>query len=197
MQRAREYMAWAAIATLALLSSPRPCSAQDQVQLPGQVSQWFVNTDGSCVQCSISNCGVWQNDPRASTLLFSTSFGPRVRGGSGPSRVEAYSERRNIPIYNVTGRPTWEWMAWASRTGRMAAIGCFRAHFQTQLYQATSDPADDKPYKVRNNWHGTTGTHYAWTEAEFKRHHQASGNWAVILKGPSPPMTPLYVEWWR
>lgn len=174
------------------------CSAgagQDQLQLPGYVSQWFVNQDGSCVQCSISNCGVWQNVPQASTLLFDTSYGNKVRGGSGPSRVEAYSERRGIPCYNVTGSQTWDWMKWASQTGRMSAIGCFSSHFQTLLY-FNPDPNDPKPWKVRNNWYGTTTTHYEFSESEFRRHHLASGQWVVVLKTPSPPMMPLYVKWW-
>lgn len=171
------------------------CCAQDQLTLPGEVSKWFVNTDGSCVQCSISNCGWWQNVPQAATLLFASDFGPRVRGGSGPSRVEAYADRRGIPCYNVTGANTWDWMRWASKTGRLAAIGCFGAHFQTLLYWS-DDPNDPKPVKVRNNWHGTTDTYYQWTEAEFRRHHLASGQWVVILKTPPPPMPPLYVKWW-
>jgi hypothetical protein len=172
-----------------------PAAAQDQLLLPGEISQWFVNQDGSCVQCSISNCGVWQNDPRASTLLFDSPYGPRVRGGSGPGRVEAYSERRGIPCYNVTGSNTWDWMKWASKTGRMAAIGCFGSHFQTFLYYDPT-PGVAKPYFVRNNWHGTTHTYYEWTESEFRRHHLASGQWVVVLKSPSPPMLPIYVKWW-
>src|SRR5262245_43594016 len=110
-----------ALAVLILLAAP--LMAQDQLQLPGEVSQWFLNRDGSCVQCSISNCGVWCNVPQASTLLFESEYGPRVRGGSGPSRVEAYAERRKIPLWNITGKHTWDWMQWAARTGRMSAIG--------------------------------------------------------------------------
>ncbi len=166
---------------------------QDQLELPGYVSQWFVNQDGSCVQCSISNCGVWQNVPQASTLLFDTDYGSRVRGGSGPSRVEAYCDRRSIPAYNITGSSTWEWMKWSAKTGRMAAIGCFSAHFQTLLYY---ESGAEKPWKVRNNWYGTTSTYYEWTEEEFRRHHLASGQWIVVLKTASPPMLPIYVKWW-
>ena len=183
---------------LALLVVAALARAQDQLELPGEVSQWFVNRDGSCVQCSISNCGVWQNVPQASTLLFDSDYGPRVRGGSGPSRVEAYAERRKIPCYNVTGKDTFDWMRWAARTGRMAAIGCFGSHFQTLLWH---DPAaaarGEACWFVRNNWQGTTGTHYAWDEDTFRRHHLASGQWIVVLKTPSPPLPPVYVEWWR
>lgn len=174
--------------------SGQPVTGQDQLSLPGEVSQWFVNQDGSCVQCALSNCGVWQNVPQASTLLFHSDYGPRVRGGSGPSRVESYSDRRGIPCYNVTGGNTWELMKWASKTGRLAAIGCFSAHFQTLLYY---EAGAEKPWRVRNNWYGTTGTCYAWTESEFRRHHLASGQWVVILKTPPPPMLPIYLAWWK
>ena len=182
------------IALVALALLTEPLAAQDQLQLPGEISQWFVNKDGSCVQCSVSNCGAWQNCPQAATLLFDTPYGPRVHGGSGPSRVEAYADRRSIPCYNVTGKNTWDWMHWAAKTGRIAAIGCFSSHFQTLLYYA---PGDSKPWKVRNNWYGTNDTYYEWTEDQFRRNHLASGQWVVVLKTPSPPMPAAYVEWWK
>lgn len=172
-----------------------PAVAQDQCELPGYISEWFVNLDGSCVQCSISNCGVWQNCPQASTLLFDSDYGSRVRGGSYPSRVEAYSNKREIPLYNITGSETYDWMKWSARTGRMAAIGFFSAHFQTQLWY-NADPSDPKPWKVRNNWHGTTDKVMEYTDADFRRQHRASGEWVVILKTPSPPAKPIYVKWW-
>jgi hypothetical protein len=183
------------LALLTSLAAAATAAAQDQLTLPGEVSTWFVNRDGSCVQCSISNCGVWQNVPQASTLLFDSDYGRQVHGGSGPSRVEAYGDARGIPCYNVTGSNTWQWMKWAAKSGRIAAIGCFRAHFQTLLW-FNPDPADSKPWKVRNNWGGTTDEHYEFSEEEFKRHHLASGQWVVILNTPPPPMPPLYVQWW-
>ena len=169
--------------------------AQDQLDLPGDVCTWFVNQDGSCVQCSISMCGVWQNTPQASTLLFNSPYGTKVRGGSGPGRVESYADRRGIPVYNVTGSNTWEWMKWGAETHRMSAIGCFGSHFQTLLW-FNHDPADPKPWKVRNNWHGTTDKVNEYTESEFRRHHLNSGQWIVILKTPPPPHKPIYVKWW-
>lgn len=189
------FWAYLLYVVLGMLLAVRTCYAQDQLELPGEISTWFVNEDGSCVQCSLSNCGVWQNCPQASTLLQDTAYGSRVRGGSGPSRVEAYSDRRGIPVYNVTGSNSFDWMKWGAKTGRLCAIGCFRAHFQTLLW-FNPDPGDPKPWKVRNNWHGTSSTHYEFSEAEFKKHHLASGQWIVILKTPSPPMAPLYVKWW-
>lgn len=168
---------------------------QDQLTLDPNVCKWFLNTDGSCVQCSISMCGTWQNEPRASTLLFDSVYGSKVRGGSYPSRVEAYSNKRGIPIYNVTGSETVEWVKWASKTGRMSAIGYFSNHFQTCLYWSP-DPKDPKPWKIRNNWPGTLDNAQEYTEAEFIRLHNASGKWVVIIDRPPPPYKPTYIKWW-
>lgn len=174
---------------------PAAVQGQDQLTLDPRCCKWFLNTDGSCVQCSISMCGTWQNDPRAATLLFDSDFGPKVRGGSYPSRVEAYSNKRQIPIYNVTGSETIDWIKWASKTGRMSAIGYFSNHFQTCLYH-NPDGQDPKPWKIRNNWPGTLDNAQEYSEADFRRLHRASGEWVVILKTPSPPHVPLYVKWW-
>ncbi len=146
-------------------------------------------------------CGLHQNVHAATYALYTTNeYGKAWRGGCYPSRMEAFADARGIPIYNVTGDSTYEWMKWASRTGRMCAIGCFSAHFQTLLWW-NPDPADPKPWKIKNNW-GVEGKYnvrnwYALSDAEFRRQHEASGKWVVILKGPPPPLKPQYVAWWR
>lgn len=188
------------LSAIVLMVAGSNCKAQDQMNFPPEVAAWFVNVDGSCVQNSISMCGVWQNCPPASTLLWDTEYGRRVRGGSYPSRVESYCDQRKIPVYNVTGEATMDWMKWASKTGRMSAIGCYSNHFQTLLYY-NPDPNDPKPWKVKNNW-GVSGgdsvrSYNSFTEAEFKKYHLASGRWCVILKTPPPPPTPRYVAWWQ
>jgi hypothetical protein len=187
-------MRWLFAIVLMLLGSVT--HGQDQLDISDEVREWFKNTDGSCVQCSIATAGCWQNDPKASTLLFDTEYGKRVRGGSGPSRVEGYAEKRGIALYNVTGKNTWDWMRWAARTGRMSAIGCFSAHFQTCLWY-NPDPSDEKPWKIGNNWVGITDEYYEFTESEFRKHHLNSGQWIVVLKTPSPaPLNVAYVKWW-
>jgi hypothetical protein len=183
-----------AIAFTLILLGACHAAAQDQLQLDPEIRAWFRNPDGSCVQCSIGMCGVWCNQPKATTLLWDTEYGKAVRGGSGPSRVEEYADRRQMPIYNVTGDGTYEWMKWASKTGRMSAIGCFTAHFQT-LFWYDPTPGVEKPWKVCNNNTPTRIDEY--TDEQFRRYHRASGYWIVILKTPSPPMYPRYVEWWR
>lgn len=160
------------------------------MELPSEVRAWYRNPDGSCVQCSIGMCGIWQNEPAAATLLWDTQYGARVRGGSGPNRVEAYADRRQIPVYNVTGSNTWDWMRWAARTRRMAAIGAGGSHFQT-LYGW--DPSKNHWYLCNNN-----STHkvdeYTWEE--FRRLHLASGQWIVVIDRPPPAPVPQYVRWW-
>lgn len=160
------------------------------MELPSPVRQWYRNPDGSCVQCSIGMCGVWQNVPEAYTLLWDTPYGSAVRGGSSPSRVEAYADRRSIPIYNVTGRPTWEWMRWAGTTGRFAAIGAGAVHFQT-LY---GYDADTQTWFVCNN--NSPRRIDSYSQSAFERLHLASGQWCVILDRPPSPPPPVYRAWW-
>lgn len=167
-----------------------PTPPPTSMDLPAEVRAWYKNPDGSCVQCSIGMCGVWQNIPQASTLLWDTPYGEKVRGGSYPSRVAAYCRERNIPAWNVTGDSTFDWMRWACKTGRFAAIGAGRAHFQT-LYGY--DPGSGKWYVCNNN---STHRIDEYSDAEFRRLHLASGPWVVVLKDAAPA-TPEYHPWWR
>jgi hypothetical protein len=169
------------------IECPDPRLAAD---LPREIRTWFRNPDGSCVQCSIGMCGVDQNVPPAATLLWDTEYGPRERGGSGPSRVAAYCNRRGIRAYNVTGTNTWDWMKWAAHTGRGAAIGAGTLHFQTLMGY---EPASGTWYVCNNN---STHRIDAYDEASFRRLHLASGQWVVILDYPPHPERARYVEWW-
>lgn len=167
-----------------------PTEARLAVDLPAEVRQWFRNTDGSCVQCSIGICGVDQNVPAAATLLWDTEYGNRQRGGSGPSRVARYCRERGIRVWNVTGSTTWEWMRWAVRNGRGAAIGAGRAHFQTLVGY---DPATGTWYVCNNN---SPEKIDAYDESSFRRLHLASGQWVVVLDYPPHPARPEYFRWW-
>lgn len=160
------------------------------MEVPKEYRGWFRNPDGSCVQCSISLCGLWNNVPAATTLLWDTEYGSKVRGGSYPGRVAEYAKRRGIPIYNVTGRDTWEWMDWACKTGRFAAIGAGGSHFQC-LYGW--DPPSDTYYVNNNN---STARIDTYSDAAFRRLHLASGQWCVILDVPPGPPVPVYAKWW-
>lgn len=160
------------------------------VDLPADVRTWYRNFDGSCVQCSLGMCGVDQNVPAAATLLWDTDFGPKERGGSGPSRVSEYCNRRGIQAYNVTGSNTWDWMKWAALTGRGAAIGAGTAHFQTLMGY---DAAHGTWYVCNNN---SPARIEAYDEHAFRRLHLASGQWVVILAYPPHPERPRYLRWW-
>jgi hypothetical protein len=149
-----------------------------------------VLVHNSCVQCSLALCGLWNNLPVATTLLWDTEYGPKVRGGSWPGRVAEYSRKRGIPIYNVTGRETFEWMDWAAKTGRFAAIGAGGSHFQA-LYGW--DPPSDTYYVNNNN---STHRIDTYSDSAFRRLHLASGQWCVILDVTPCPPPPVYSQWW-
>lgn len=181
----------AGLALAAIVAADEPAATSHRMELPPEVRGWFRNPDGSCVQCSIGMVGAWQNCPVATTLLWNTEYGSAVRGGSTPSRVEAYADRRGLRIYNVTGSQTWDWMKWAARTGRFAAIGAGSAHFQT-LYGW--DERTNRWYVCNNNSTSRVDE-YDWNA--FQRLHLASGEWCVILNCPVAPRLPVYREWWR
>ena len=183
-----------AIASPVGLLSAEPLECPDSrlaVDLPKEMRSWFRNgPEGSCVQCSLSMCGVDQNVPAAATLLWDSEYGPRERGGSGPSRVAEYCDRRGIRAYNITGTNTWDWMKWAAATGRGAAIGAEVAHFQTLMGY---DSRTGTWYVCNNN---SPTRIDAYDEASFRRLHLASGQWVVILDSPPHPERPRYYRWW-
>lgn len=167
-----------------------PADPRLSADLPAEIRQWFRNPDGSCVQCSIGMCGVDQNVPAAATLLWDTEYGPRERGGSGPSRVARYCRERGIRVYNVTGETTWDWMRWAAAGGRGAAIGAGSAHFQTLVGH---DPRTNTWFVCNNN---SPQRIDVYDEASFRRLHLASGPWVVVLDYPPHPARPRYARWW-
>lgn len=181
--------AWIAL-VFGLASVAQAVEPVQSMELPPEVRAWFRNPDGSCVQCSIGMAGVHCNDLRATTLLWKTEYGPAERGGSWPSRVGQYMNTRGIKGWNITGKNTWDWMRWACATGRFAAIGAGRSHFQT-LY--SYDPNTKTWYVCNNN-----STHKVdpYTDAEFQRLHLASGQWCVILEKPSSK-PPVLTNWWQ
>ena len=181
-------LAWACLA---------PCLGAEpanRMHLAPATRSWYGNPDGSCVQCSIGMCGANQNVPEAATLLWDTPYGPKQRGGAWPGRVSDYAQSRGIECWNVT-TDNWPdmraWLAWACRTGRFAAIGAGTAHFQT-LYGL--DPQSDQPWQVCNN--NSTDRIDVYDEARFRRLHEASGYWCVVLK-KSTSEPPRFEAWWK
>jgi hypothetical protein len=165
----------------------------DALDIPSDHRKWFLNftNPGSCVQCSIGMCGVDQNVPEASTLLWDTDYGKKEWHGSYPGRVENYAAKRGMRIYNVTGTTTWEWMKWSCETGRGCAIGAGGFHFQTLVgyNRATNE------WRVCNNNSPEKITTYS--DDAFRRLHLASGQWVVILDYPPHPAIPKYRTWWK
>lgn len=168
--------------------------AVNVLDLTDEQRGWYVNPDGSCVQCSIGMIGTANADLNWATVLFDSAYGKAERGGSGPSRVASYAHRRGMKAWNVTGSKTKEWMIWAANTRRFGAIGFFSAHFQT-LYGY--DP-DAREWWVCNNWYAQPAdckvTKYS--DSEFVRLHHQSGEWVVIPEKPAP-LPPKYVTNWK
>jgi hypothetical protein len=177
----------AGLASAGAVECPDPRLAAD---IPASIREWFRNPDGSCVQCSIGMCGVDQNCPAAATLLWDTPYGPKVHGGSYPQRVTQYCDTRHIRAYNVTGDSTFDWMRWATATGRGAAVGCGTAHFQTLMGH---DAQAGLWYVCNNN---SPEKIDVYSDAQFRRLHLASGPWVVILDYPPHPTRAQYVKWW-
>jgi hypothetical protein len=181
-------VAWWLVCAFVFGAEP-PYHAYQAELLPEQ-RVWFRNPDGSCVQCSNGMAGVQSNVISLSTLLWDTDYGTAVRGGSSPSRVESYCDKRGIAVYNVTGSNTIDWMKWGCKTGRFPAIGAGTRHFQF-LYGW--DPIKNRWYVCNNNSPRQIDEYSA---EEFQRLHLASGQWVVVPDYPPLPMLPRYVPWW-
>lgn len=162
--------------------------------LPVEFRLWYRNIGyqgGSCVQESIGMAGAVQNCPAAEFLSFDSEYGPAILGPSGPQRVIAYADQRDIPIWSITGSGTDEWMKWACRNGRDAAIGFGVKHFQTLV---DHDVNRGRWYVCNNNSPQQVDE---YDDREFEAGHNASGRWVVIIRGPSPPADPQFIPWWE
>jgi hypothetical protein len=154
---------------------------------------FYRNPDGSCVQCSIGMCGFNNCDPNAAQLLWDTEYGPAERGGSNPSRVESYCDRRGIRAWSVTGESvddTIPWLRWAVKTRRFAAFGAGTRHFQT-LYGYDYERSQ---WLVCNN--NSTDRIDRYSESDFRELHRQSGPWCVILEKPASA-APVTEKWWK
>ena len=180
--------------SLLILAFVHNVYSSDTMHIGEESRHWFLNVTnpGSCVQCSIGMCGVNNNDDNAALLMFPSKYGEPELGGSWPSRVEAYCNKRGIRAYNVTGSKTYDWMKWACKTGRFAAIGAGTAHFQT-LYGY--EEGHEKPWIVCNNNSPKVLDRYS--ETDFRKLPEASGQWCVILKSSTPLPPDPSIAWWE
>jgi hypothetical protein len=193
--------------TVSEVSRPQLHSSPDHSQAKNFVSSMQLsketrhagdNTDGSCVQCSLTHCGYHSNVPAAARLLVASEYGPAVRGGSTPSRVANYCNSRHIKAWNITGTGdgvttgTVPWMRWACRTGRYASIGFTRQHFETLWgYDYQRDR-----WLIVNNQLPAQMRVEEYDDATFIQKHMESGPWIVVLQQPASE-NPELVEWWR
>jgi len=161
------------------------------IELPAEQRTRFRNTDGSCVQCSLSMAGVAANVPAAQTLLWASEFGPALRGGSDPARVTAYCNARAIKAWNVTGPQTTAWVLWALRTGRPAAITWGPAHMITAL-----GISDDGQHIALCDNNSPQRIDWVTIQQFTARHQSYRGGWAIILDTPRPAGPSSYTAWW-
>lgn len=183
------------------LTSPNPSRAKvavSSMQLSLETRHAGDNTDGSCVQCSLTHCGYHSNVPAAALLLVDSQYGSAVRGGSTPSRVASYCNARHIPAWNITGEGngvttgTKAWMRYAAKTRRFAAIGFTPRHFETLW----GYDYEKQKWLVVNNQLPAQMRVEEYSDEEFMRHHLESGAWIVVLKQPGSE-NPVLEEWWK
>lgn len=149
---------------------------------PREQREAYENSSGSCVYMSVAAAGIYQNVPLAWTLPWDTEYGEACRGGSTPTRFERDAKSRGLLALSVTGTQTYDWMKWGIRNGRWVAIGAGRQHFQTLVGH---NPENDT-WDVWNcnDYHVVT----RYTDAEFRRLHEACGHWCILLLDyPSMP----------
>jgi hypothetical protein len=175
----------------ALVGAVEQADPRLSADVPKEIREYYRNPDGSCVQCSNGMMGVDQNEPAFSTLLWKTVYGPAERGGSGPERVAAYAQKRGVKINNITGRPVYDHLKWATANGRGAAVTCGTLHMQ---YLMGHDPKTATWFVCNNNSPQKVD---AYDDATFHRLVDASGPWCVTLPAPPHPARGVYRPWWE
>lgn len=179
-------MKYAVVLTLAVLLGG-VALAQHDFFMPVEQFARFKNIpdakgSGSCVQASLSMCGAHHGMPAAEFLLVQSEYGPPELGGSWPERVERYAQKRGMPIWNVEGSQSVEWIAWALRRGAYVGITYGQAH----MIAAVGISADGQQFYVCDNNYPTEIRKV--TRDVFVREHRTyGGGWCVILKTFGPP----------
>lgn len=139
---------------------------------------------GSCVYASISLCGAHHNLPSAEYLLEEHPiWGPPVLDGSYPERVERDMANRRypIPIWNISGTQTINWIDHFLEQGSWVAITYGERHMIT----ATGKTQDGSYWIVDNNY--PQEERLVLREVFLREHRRTGGGWCVILKTPGPP----------
>lgn len=176
-------MKWRLLAILMLLAAP--VLAQHEFFMPREQFERFKNRvgpkgEGSCVQASISMCGAHHGLPPAELLLVDSPYGPAELDGSWPERVERYAASRGMPIWNVEGAQTIEWIEWALDRGCYAAITYGDRHMICAVGRRGNDF-----YICDNNY--PSEIRRVSREVFLREHRHHGGGWCVILKTAGPP----------
>jgi len=118
----------------------------------------------------------------AEMLLWNSSYGSSVRGGSTSERVKAFAAQRGLDVWVIKGSETLPWIEWALSTSRYVALSFDNYHFQTAIGMET----DKKTFYVVDN-NSPTKIQKVPREQFIARHRDGGSTWCVIIKGPSPP----------
>jgi len=140
------------------------------------------NDQGSCVFASWAASGCHEGVIAAECLLENDDqFGPPELGGAWPERVQRVAQKRGIPIYNIEGPETIEWIDWALDQGHYASITYGQAH----MINVIGRDAAGRYWLWDNNY---PDEQRPVDRNTFLREHRLyGGGWAVIGKLSGPP----------
>jgi len=142
-----------------------------------------ANGSGSCVQASMSIAGAHHGVPAAEYLLHGhPDYGPAVLGGSWPERVERYCKERSIPIYNIEGSQSIEYICWALDNGAYAVITYGHAH----MINAIGISPDHQTFWIIDNNYPREIRQVS-RQTFISEHRSFAGGWCVLLKTFGPP----------
>lgn len=138
--------------------------------------------EGSCVQASIAAAGAHHGMPEAEWLLEPSAYGPPELDGSWPDRTARYAATRRMPIWNIEGAQTLQWIEWALRRGCYVSITYGAAHM---INAVGISPDGQTVYLWDNNV--PTEIRPVPIEVFVREHRSYGGGWAVILQTVAPP----------
>lgn len=152
------------------------------------------NGEGSCVWMSMGMAGSHSHVVAGEYMPFESEYGRKENGGAGPQDVARACAERGISAYNIEGSATVQWVEWALRTGRYAAISYGRAH----MIAAVGISPDGATFYIRDN--NRPSVTQAVRRDEFIRQLRLyTGGWAVVYDAPPPPpwSRPAITQYWN
>jgi hypothetical protein len=173
---------------IVLLAVPAPAKVHHFLMPREQMARFRnipnpANGEGSCVFASSACAGAHAGIASAEYFLEDhPRFGPAVLGGAWPERVEREFAKRKIPIYNIEGSQTIEWIQWALKRGHYVPITYGVAH----MIAAVGVSEDAQTWWIWDNNYPTEVRKVS-RSVFIKEHRRFGGGWCVIFKRGGPP----------